>query len=417
MSAALPDSGLLIFAKRECETCIMVEPVLGELARAEQPVVVLTQDDPSFPAILPPIDDTALEHSFRFDVEAVPTVIRLENGKEVARTFGWNRSEWERVSGVEGTWARACPRCGPAAARSRASRASTRNCVARFGERGFKSRSIAIGEWDDQIEACFDRGWTDGLPVVPPTDARILRMLAGTARKPEEVVGNVPPNLSPVTVEKVAINAVMAGCRPEYMPVVLAALEAALEPESTMHGLLCTTCFSGPIIVVNGPIAREIGMNSGINCLGQGNRANATIGRALQLIIRNVGGGRPGELDRAMLGGPGKYTFCFAEDESDPTWMPLVGGARHRARQECRHAVPGRRHSRLHRPALAHARAAHAGRWRCRCWRSGIPSCASSPTPCWCWCPSTTHLPRGRLGPRAHHAGTACGHGAARAPT
>ena len=110
----------------------------------------------------------------------------------------------------------------------------------------------------------------------------------------------------------------MAGCRPEYMPVVLAALEASLNPVFTMHGLLCTTCFSSPIIVVNGPIATEIGMNSGINCLGQGNRANATIGRALQLIIRNVGGGKPGELDRAVLGGPGKYTFCFAEDESDP---------------------------------------------------------------------------------------------------
>jgi hypothetical protein len=100
-------------------------------------------------------------------------------------------------------------------------------------------------------------------------------------------------------------------------------LEAALVPEFTLHGLLCTTCFSNPIVVVNGPIARQIGMNSGINCLGQGNRANATIGRALQLIVRNVGGGRPGELDRAVLGGPGKYTFCFAEDESDPTWMPL----------------------------------------------------------------------------------------------
>jgi hypothetical protein len=133
----------------------------------------------------------------------------------------------------------------------------------------------------------------------------------------------VPPNLAECTVEKVAINAVMAGCKPEYLPVVLAALEAALEPIFTMHGLLCTTCFSGPVVVVNGPIARRIGMNWGINALGQGNRANATIGRALQLIVRNVGGGIPGELDRATLGGPGKYTFCFAEDETDPTWQPL----------------------------------------------------------------------------------------------
>jgi hypothetical protein len=196
--------------------------------------------------------------------------------------------------------------------------------VARFGDTGIASRKVGIGAWDDEMEACFDRGWTDGLPVVPPTDARILRMLEGTSRKPDEIIGDVPPNLSPITVEKVAINAVLAGCKPEYLPVVIAALEAALVPEFTMHGLLCTTCFSSPIIVVNGPIAKKIGMNSGINCLGQGNRANATIGRALQLIIRNVGGGRPGELDRATLGGPGKYTFCFAEDESDPTWQPLA---------------------------------------------------------------------------------------------
>ena len=161
------------------------------------------------------------------------------------------------------------------------------------------------------------------LPVVPPSDERILRMLAGTRRQPQEVVGLVPPNLAECTVEKVAINAVMAGCKPEYMPVVLAALEAALEPVFTMHGLLCTTYFSGPVIIVNGPITQAIGMNWGVNALGQGNRANATIGRALQFIIRNVGGGRPGEIDRATLGQPGKYTFCFAEDETDPAWEPL----------------------------------------------------------------------------------------------
>jgi hypothetical protein len=125
-------------------------------------------------------------------------------------------------------------------------------------------------------------------------------------------------------VEKIAINAVMAGCKPEYMPVLLAAIEAALEPVFTLHGVVCTTCFSSPVIVVNGPMARAIGMNSGINVLGQGNRANATIGRALNLVVRNVGGGRPGELDRATIGGPGKYTFCFAEDESDPSWQPLA---------------------------------------------------------------------------------------------
>lgn len=185
------------------------------------------------------------------------------------------------------------------------------------------SRRIEYGEHDDPMEVCFERGWSDGLPVTPPTDERVARMLKGTTRSPTEIVGRIPPNLAECTIEKVAINAVLAGCRPEYMPVLLAALEAALEPVFTLHGLLATTYFSAPIIIVNGPIARRLGMNSGLNALGQGNRANASIGRALNLIVRNIGGGRPGEADRATLGAPSKYTFCFAEDESDETWEPL----------------------------------------------------------------------------------------------
>jgi hypothetical protein len=148
-------------------------------------------------------------------------------------------------------------------------------------------------------------------------------MLKGTRRRPDEIVGRIPPYLGTCTVEKVAINAVLAGCKPEFMPVLLAALEAALEPVFTLHGVLATTYFSSPVIIVNGPVARAIGMNSGINVLGQGNRANATIGRALNLIVQNVGGGRPGEADRSTLGAPSKFTLCFAEDESDPSWEPL----------------------------------------------------------------------------------------------
>jgi hypothetical protein len=182
---------------------------------------------------------------------------------------------------------------------------------------------VELARLEDEHEAFFERGWTDGLPVVPPTPARVLRMLEGTSRRPDEVVAVVGPDFAECTVEKAAVNAVMAGCRPEYLPVVLAAVEAACTDEFNMHGLLCTTWFSGPVVIVNGPIRTEIGMNSGVNCLGQGNRANATIGRALQLIVRNVGGGRPGEIDRATLGGPGKYTFCFAEDEEHSPWEPL----------------------------------------------------------------------------------------------
>ncbi|HEX7168146.1 MAG TPA: thioredoxin, partial [Acidimicrobiales bacterium] len=193
----------------------------------------------------------------------------------------------------------------------------------RFRGATLRSRRVDVSSLQDPFEAMFDRGWTDGLPVVPPTEARVLRMLDGTSRAADDVVAMVPPDMVPCTVEKVAVNGVMAGCRPEYLPVVLAAVEAACTDEFNMHGLLATTYFSGPLVIVNGPIARRIGMNSGHNALGQGNRANATIGRALQLVVRNVGGGRPGEIDRATLGNPGKYTFCFAEDEQGSPWEPL----------------------------------------------------------------------------------------------
>jgi hypothetical protein len=185
------------------------------------------------------------------------------------------------------------------------------------------SRKIEYADTEDPVELCYGRGWTDGLPVTPPTDERIIAMLKGTSRRPDEIIGKIPPFLATCTMEKAAINAVMAGCKPEYMPVLLAAIEAALEPVFTLHGVLATTYFSSPIIIVNGPVARRIGMNCGINALGQGNRANATIGRALNLIVQNVGGGRPGEADRSTLGAPSKYTLCFAEDESDPEWEPL----------------------------------------------------------------------------------------------
>jgi hypothetical protein len=149
-------------------------------------------------------------------------------------------------------------------------------------------------------------------------------MLEGTTREPGEIVAVVPPDLVEVTVEKIAINAVMAGCRPEYLPWVIATIEAICTDEFNIHGVLATTMPVGPVIVANGPGTRAIGMNSGVNVFGQGNRANATIGRAVQLVVRNVGGGRPGEVDRATHGNPGKLSFCFAEDELDSPFTSLA---------------------------------------------------------------------------------------------
>ena len=311
----------IAFVKQDCETSQMVAPLLGDIADRVD-LTVWSQDDPTFPTTTAVSDDRSLEQSFLFDVETVPTIIRIDGDAEGDRVVGWHREAWQRVTGMD--LGADLPPMRPGCGSKSREPGVFEHLVARFGSPDLDSRSIPVDDWSDPIEVAYERGWTDGLPVVPPTDARILRMLGGTGRSGSEVVGRVPPNLDPITVEKVAVNAVLAGCKPEYMPVVLAALEAALDPLFTMHGLLCTTCFSSPIIVVNGPISRSIGMNSGVNALGQGNRANATIGRALQLIIRNVGGGIPGELDRSTLGGPGKYTFCFAEDESDEEWTPLA---------------------------------------------------------------------------------------------
>ena len=318
----LPD-GWVAVVKQECATCGLVVPVLRELS-TRGALTIYTQDDPEFPAIAANrVDDRDLTVSWHHRIETVPTLLRIEHGVEVARAVGWVRAEWEAVAGVH-PLGDGLPAHRPGCGSLSVDPSRTDALRERFEGHRLASRRIELGDIEDEIETAFDRGWSDGLPIVPPTAGRVLRMLDGTPRAPGEIVAVVPPDLVPVTVEKVAINAVMAGCKPEYLPVVLAAVEAACGDAFNMHGLLCTTYFSGPVMVVNGPIATEIGMNSGGNCLGQGNRANATIGRALQLVIRNVGGGVPGAIDRAVLGSPGKLTFCFAENEAGSPWESLA---------------------------------------------------------------------------------------------
>jgi len=148
-------------------------------------------------------------------------------------------------------------------------------------------------------------------------------MLSGTSRDSQEVVGIMPPNMGEATVEKIAINAVMAGCKPEYMPAIITAVEAVCTPEYNIHGVMATTMGASPVVVVNGPIRERLGMNMKLGALGQGSRANATIGRALRLVIRNVGGARPGGTERSTLGNPMKFTMCFAEWEERNPWTPL----------------------------------------------------------------------------------------------
>jgi hypothetical protein len=312
----------LVVVKRDCETCQLLEPVLAAMADAHS-LTLYSQDDPTFPESLGGAqDDQSLEQSWRHKVETVPTLLAIENGEEVARTEGWDREEWVQITGMA-TLGENLPAFRPGCGSRTMDPGVPEQLALKYGDLTLDARVIDVDDNDDPTEVAFDRGWTDGLPITPPTDLRVARMLSGTTRAPDEILGAIPPNLIDCTIEKAAINAVMAGCRPEYFPVVLATIEAALKPEFSMHGLLATLWFSGPVVIVNGPVTKRIGMNWGGNVLGQGNRANATIGRALQLVIRNVGGGRPREIDRSVFGNPGKYTFCFAEDETDPEWIPL----------------------------------------------------------------------------------------------
>ncbi len=176
---------------------------------------------------------------------------------------------------------------------------------------------------EEVTEYYYQRGWTDGLPIVPPTEDRVTKMLTGTARKPRDVVGEVAPTYDEATVEKIAINAVMSGCLPQYMPVIIAAVEAMVEKQFNLYAMQTTTHPATPLIIVNGPVRRELGINSGYNVFGQGTRANATIGRALRLIQVNIGGGIPGKYDRATQGSPNKFSFCIAENEEKSPWPPL----------------------------------------------------------------------------------------------
>ncbi|MBI4192042.1 MAG: hypothetical protein HY525_16065 [Betaproteobacteria bacterium] len=187
-----------------------------------------------------------------------------------------------------------------------------------------RAELIAVANDCHEINKLYRaRRWGDGLPVIPPTVERVDEMLRHTRRTPQEVVAAVAPGFGEATVELIAINAVLAGCDPAYLPVVIAAVEAACAPKFNLQGIQATTNPATAWLIVNGPIAKQLEINSDLNCLGQGSWANATLGRALHLVLQNVGNALPGDMDRATQGQPGKYTFCCAENEARSPWTPL----------------------------------------------------------------------------------------------
>ena len=334
---------LICFVKEDCHTCNLAAPVLEAFHHAWGDVAdiwVVGQSGEGNAVLIgrhgltaPFLDDSACKVSFAWDFEIVPAVFWVDGeGRSKARTEGFVRAEWESLAArfaqelgaataaVE--WA-SLPAWQPGCGSKHLDPEINDRLRAEAEDSPIRARRIDIADADDVAEFLFDQGFSDGLPLVPPTAERVLRMLRGTTRSPQDIVAVVPPNLAPATVEKVAINAVMAGCKPEYLPVVIAALEAVCTDTFNMHGVAATTMGASPVLIVNGPIRHKIGMNMKLAALGTGNRANATIGRALRLVVRNLGGAKPGGVDRSTLSSPMKFTMCFAEWEEGSPWDPL----------------------------------------------------------------------------------------------
>ncbi len=331
---------IVCFVKDDCPTCHLVMPVLDALHRAAGErfdffVAGQTSEgnralEQTFSPSFPILDDASLKVSFAYDIDTVPSLFLADGEGTLSQGLvGFVREEWQALAGLltEGAsldldwnqlpeWRPGCGSLSVDPLIADRLRAESENSPLR-------ARKIEIAAADDEFEFMFDQGFSDGLPLVPPTPERVMRMLSGTSRDAQEVLGVMPPNMGDVTVEKAAINAVMAGCRPEYLPVILAAIEALLTEEYNIHGVMATTMGASPVMVVNGPIRERIGMNMKLGALGQGNRANATIGRAVRLAVRNIGGARPGGTERSTLGNPMKFTMCFAEHEERNPWEPL----------------------------------------------------------------------------------------------
>jgi len=321
---------LLVFVSEECPTSAMALRRLGPLcpAWAEAGLsAVAVFEDPLEVAVRVSrrlgwagqvvAEDPPVETSRAYGLVSVPTAVLIDgDGRIAGRVTGWDQPALagliEAASALLGTRLAGPPAGEPLHKPGCSSKAA-------IDPELVAAMSSAVGT--DEAEEMFERGWTDGLPVIPPTTERVEAMLGGADGGVS--LGPVPPAMGEATLARVAACAVLAGCRPAYFPVVVAAARAALDPAFNLHGQAVTTQPAGQLVVVNGPVREAIGLNSGMGALGPGFRANLTIGRALRLLVTLTGGAMPGTLDRSTLGHMGKVGFCIAEDEEMSPWEPL----------------------------------------------------------------------------------------------
>ncbi len=312
----------LLFAHADCPTSRLALRRLGplgpELRASGTRLILVAEESAAAAARLARahgVDAPVLAQSAPWSVSeaygvvSVPTAVVIDSdGAIVDRIEGWDADAFERVLSI--SLGEEKPRWKP-------------GCGARASEtQGAGGLGAAEGaDVTEVLEDMFERGWTDGLPVIPPTPENVERMLG--ERAADRSLGPVPPGMGEATLERVAACAVLAGCRPDYFPVVLAAVECVLDAAFNVHGQAVTTSPPGQILIVNGPVRDELGLNSGMGALASGSRANLTIGRAVRLVVHLTGGAAPTSLDRAALGHPGKLSFCIAENEEASPWEPF----------------------------------------------------------------------------------------------
>lgn len=331
--------GLLLFFQADCPTCRLIVPYANALARAGAAVTGVSQDGPVETAAF--VEQMAVEFPVETDVgwarsralglQTVPSLVLLDDaGHAVRIEAGFHKATVNDLAAACG--------CPPVASPHDGLPASKPGCSSRhletlaegtaapalaFGAaRGAAAMRLDVPDTVDPTEFCYDT-FGDALPVVPPTPERVARMLAAVTLDPRDVVGRIPPCYGEATVEKIAANAVMAGCRPSMMRVLVPLVRAVCDERFNAHGVQATTQFAAPLVIVNGPVRQELGFHAKQNLFGNTARANSSVGRALQLLLLNLGGARPDTIDMSTLGNAGKFSFCIAEHEEVSPWEPL----------------------------------------------------------------------------------------------
>jgi peroxiredoxin len=336
---------LLVFFETDCPTCLLTFSYLNKLAARLGNGVILgiSQDDEdatkafaeqlqiNFPILL----DRNWKVSAQYDPVAVPTLFLINPERQITNTqIAFDKAELNAITATlcemmaREAFVLAEPFDGHPAMKpgctSRHLEPQTNDDSAAasnsYANRGTRAAHITLDYGVDEAEYCLR---FDPLPVIPPTLKRVERMLSATTLAPEEIIALVPPNYGAATVEKIAANAVMAGCAPEMMRVLIPLMRAVCDERYNIHGVQATTHFAAPLVILNGPIRHELGFVSGSNVFSNVARANSTLGRALQLILTNIGGAKPGEMDMSTLGNAGKFSQVIAENEEENPWEPL----------------------------------------------------------------------------------------------